>query len=405
MNRTASSPPRPAGKYSSQGAYLAVLAGICAALHIWKLPPALPELQREIGLTLIESGFLLSLVQLAGMTLGLVTGLFAEKIGLRRCVLIGLSLLGVASILGAVFDSKTALLLFRGMEGCGVLMVTLPAPALIRRQVPPSYLSRVMGMWGSYMPIGTVLILLFGSWALSVSNWRVLWLVLAALTFLMWLAVLRRIPRDPSHSAAMAAEKDKSSAWAIIVTTLSSRNVWLVSLCFSVYAAQWIAVIGFLPLLYTAAGIAGATAGLLTAIVAGVNAFGNLGAGRLLHHGVHPKVLLGIGFSVQAVGAFFAFGIDMPTAMKFVAVLLFSSVSGLIPTTLFLLSIQLAPSPRTVSTSVGWMQQWSATGQFVGPPVVAWIATLAGNWEWTWLFTTACALTGIGISAALGRRT
>src|SRR5690606_40934914 len=45
-------------------AYLVVLAGIATALHIWKLPPALPALQAELGLTLVESGFLLSLVQM-----------------------------------------------------------------------------------------------------------------------------------------------------------------------------------------------------------------------------------------------------------------------------------------------------------------------------------------------------
>src|SRR5690606_20054889 len=153
-------------------AYLVVLAGVTTALHIWKLPPALPALQAELGLSLVESGFLLSLVQMAGMTLGLVMGLFAEKIGLRRCLLLGLLLLSVASAAGAVFVDKTLMLVFRPIEGCGFLMVVMPGPALIRRLVKPNQLARLLGVWGCYIPIGAVIILLAGSRRLSMANWR-----------------------------------------------------------------------------------------------------------------------------------------------------------------------------------------------------------------------------------------
>lgn len=394
----------PSGSPSNRIAYLVVVAGMCAALHVWKLPPALPELQKEMGLTLVESGFLLSLVQLAGMTLGLLMGLFAEKIGLRRCMLIGLGLLGAASAFGTVFNDKTALLLFRALEGCGFLMATLPGPALIRRLVESSHLSRVLGVWGTYMPIGTVIILLAGSWVLSLGSWRVLWLLLAAVTFLMLAAVVRWIPADSARVAVLPVDKEESSAWAIIKTTLASGNVWLVALSFGAYSSQWIAVVGFLPSIYIAAGISGTVAGGLTAIVAGMNAIGNFAAGRLLHRGVRPKVLLCTGFGVMALGAFYAFGMNPSATGQFFAVLLFSGVGGLIPTTLFLLAIKLAPSARTTSTSIGWLQQCSSIGQFVGPPAVAWVVTVAGGWQWTWVATGTCALAGIGMALRLGRK-
>ena len=108
-----------------------VLTGVCAALHIWKLPPALPSLQSELAIDLVESGFLLSTVQIGGMTLGLAVGLFAERIGLRRCILIGLSVLTLSSAGATLFDTKLMILLFRALEGCGCLMVILPVPAPI----------------------------------------------------------------------------------------------------------------------------------------------------------------------------------------------------------------------------------------------------------------------------------
>lgn len=78
-------------------------------------------------------------------------------------------------------------------------------------------------------------------------------------------------------------------------------------------------------------------------------------------------------------------------------------VGGLIPATLFSLAVALAPGERTVSTTVGWMQQWSSMGQFVGPPLVAWVASRTGSWESSWWVTGACALAGLGLARLIGR--
>lgn len=82
-------------------AFAVVLGGVSAALHLGKLPPAVPALQASLGIDLVEAGFLLSLVQVASMTLGLLAGLAADSIGLRRSMLVGLAVLTTASLLGA----------------------------------------------------------------------------------------------------------------------------------------------------------------------------------------------------------------------------------------------------------------------------------------------------------------
>ena len=376
---------------------LIVLAGVTTALHVWKLPPALPSLQAELGLSLVESGFLLSLVQLGGMTLGLVTGLFAEKIGLRRCLLLGLLLLALASAAGAVFVDKTLMLIFRGIEGCGFLMVIMPGPALIRRLAKPNQLTRLLGAWGTYIPIGAVIVLLGGSWLLSMFNWRVLWWVLAAITVAVMAMAWRLLPHDP----ARPARDQRLSAWRMTAITLRSENIWLVALCFALYAGQWISVIGFLPTIYALGGISGTTAGLMTALVAGSNAVGCFAAGGFLHRGASVRTLMVTGYVTMIVTTFIAFGAGVPVWLQFLMILTFSVIGGLIPTSLFFLVIKLAPSPETTSTSIGWMQQVSAAGQFAGPPIVAWAATLTGGWTSTWVVTGLFALTGIALTLRL----
>src|SRR5256885_3147813 len=91
-------------KTTKQGvhpSWIVVAAGVSAALHVGKLPPAVPVLQQQLGLSLLQAGFLLSTVQVAGMVLGLVVGLGADRWGLRRSMLAGLLLMAGASALGA----------------------------------------------------------------------------------------------------------------------------------------------------------------------------------------------------------------------------------------------------------------------------------------------------------------
>ena len=391
---------------SNTYAYIVFMAGVCAALHVWKLPPALPELQRQLGMTLVESGFLLSLVQLGGMCLGLMVGLVAEKVGLRRCVLLGLAMLAASSALGPLFESKTALLLFRAIEGVGFLMVVMPAPGLIRRLVEPSYLSRLLGLWGCYVPLATILALIFGSWLLSVSTWQVLWWVMAVLTAFVWWQVWSRVPADAFYRPAAAGNGQPLQApraWDLVRQTLASRNVWFVALSFLAYASQWMAVVGFLPSIYVVEGFSGTTAGLMAAIVGGSNVLGNFSGGRLLHKGFQPQTLMITGFLAMGLCSFVAFAFNVPTSVQLLMVFLFSAVGGLIPATLFFLVIQLAPSRQATSTSVGLMQQCLALGQFIGPPIVAWVATLAGGWQMTWVVTVLLSVWGVYMAWSLGK--
>lgn len=381
-----------------------VAVGVCAALHVWKLPPALPALQSQLGLNLVESGFLLSIVQLGGMLLGLLIGLAAVRVGLRRCVMAGMALLAIASAAGTRFDTAGAMMLFRGIEGCGFLMAAMPVPSLLRRLVPPSHLSRIMGLWSCYMPLGTVIILITGAWVLSVADWQTLWLLLAALTAGMLLLAWRWVPADNAAARAATAQGSVAAGpWRMIRQTLGSKAVWLVALTFGMYSAQWIAIIGFLPTIYAAAGISGTTAGALTGLVAGANIIGNLAAGQLIHRGLAPHRLIVIGFGTMIACAYATFGAGLPAVPQFVAVALLSAVGGLIPATLFVLAIAVAPTPQTTTTTVGWLQQCSSLGQFVGPPVVAWVVNVTGGWQSTWLATGAYAAVGIVLALALGR--
>ncbi len=392
-------------RFGIHPSWVIVFAGVCAALNVGKLPPALPVLQDALGITLVQAGFLLSAVQVASMTLGLAVGLSADSLGLRRSMLVGLAFLSVASISGGFVADASGLLVLRALEGLGFLLVVMPAPALIRRTVDASQLSGRMGWWSTYMPTGSALALLLGPWVIAGLNWFAWWWLLGAVAALAWVAVRLCVPDvqppAPTHNAA-------NDAWPKrLALTLQSPGPWLVALTFAVYSSQWLAVVGFLPTVYAELGLAAGTAGVLSACVALANVSGNIMSGRLLQRGWPAQHLLSIGFACMTLGVVGAYAVwhgeGLPTSLRFACVVMFSAVGGLIPGTLFSCALRLAPSEGTVSTTVGYMQQLSALGQFAGPPLVAWVAASAGGWQWTWAVTATLSLAGAVLAHFIGR--
>lgn len=381
-------------------AALVVAVGVTCALHVGKLPVAIPVLRESLGLSLLQAGFLLSLVQLAGMTLGLMVGLMADRLGPRRVMLAGLLLLAAGSALGALAPNVSVLLATRVVEGMGFLCAVLPAPGLLRQRVQhAATLSRALGWWGAYMPLGTALALLLGVPLLSVAGWRWAWVLLAGLSLLAAAGLAKWVAPDVPASAV--ASSPASALGARLRRTLQAGGPWLVALAFFLYSGQWLAVVGFLPTIYHQAGYTGTTVALLSALAAGINMAGNIGAGWWLARGARPGAVLALAYIAMGVGSWVAFSAVGHPVVQYLAALVFSGVGGLIPGTLFGLAVKLAPDNDTVSTTVGWMQQFSALGQFIGPPVVAWVATLTGGWQWTWTVTGASSLLGLMLAGRL----
>jgi len=394
----------PQSRFPSE--LVVIVAGVSAALHLGKLPPAIPALEAALGITLLQAGFMLSLVQLAGMTMGLLVGMAADTVGLRRSMVVGLAILAIASLVGAEATSVSALLTLRAAEGLGFLLVVLPAPGLIRRQVGVDKLSKRLGLWGCYMGFGTSLALLTAPWVIDSAGWQGWWRALALISILMLVWVLLRVPADPPpKSLSHGTNTLHAPWWQRPKDTLSKPGPWLIAIIFALYSSQWLSVIGFLPSIYRQAGFSLMLIGPLTALVALINVLGNLASGYLLHRGISADRLLYTGFGVMAAGTVLAFSslTDGAPLLRYIAVLLFSMVGGVIPGVLFSLAVRLAPSEGTVSTTVGWMQQWSSLGQFAGPPLVALVASRSGGWESTWVVTAGLSLIAALVISRLPR--
>ena len=390
MGATATDPTHHHGKPASGlPAALVVLAGIVAAMHVGKVAPAIPVLQAELGLTLVQAGWLLSLSQMAGMLSAVLIGMVADGMGLRRSLLTGLTLLGLLSLLTGLANSAPQLLVMRAIEGAAILMVIVPGPALLRTLVDPTRLSSAMGFWGTFMPTGTAAALLLGPPLMAHAGWSTWWTALGGLALLMAAVFAWGVPQGASRAFQLDSRR--------LIAVWRTPQVWRVALAFACYSGQWLVVIGFLPTLLQSGGTSAAAAGTMAAIASAANIAGNLMGGRLLQRGVPSQKVLTIGFSAMAIGAFVVFATPptTPVAIKLAAVLVFSGVGGMIPGSLFSLAVKAAPSDDTASTALGWTTQMSMLGQFCMPPVVAALATAHGGWGLSWVVTGALCFVGV----------
>ena len=369
---------------------LIIIAGFVAAMHIGKLPPAIPVLQQQLGISLIQSGLLLSLVQGAGMCFALLIGSYTQRLGFKRCIMMGLALLVAASAMGSFTQSVSLLLILRVIEGFGFLLVTLTGPAFIRQLVPLEQISSKMGLWSSYMGGGMGIALLVAPFVIAQFGWQAVWLSFAGLTFVLMLIIAWLVP-NPSQQLASV------SVLTLIKHTLKHPLAWLLALIFGTYAGQWFALVGFLPTIYVQNNISAQLAGALTASVAIANAVGTFGCGLMLHRGFQAKTLVQVGFGVLILCSlsFYLFKDQLPFILQYLSVFSFSLFGGLVAAIVFAQAIHFAPYQAAISTTVGLVLQCSAISQFLLPPVIA--LTVDQTQTWVWAGVIMASLSGVGI--------
>ena len=115
---------------------LFTLVGINLRSVILAVPPVLPQIQHDLGLSYTETGFLTSLPVLLMAGAAWPSGALAGRIGAKRSVAIGLALLGVGSLLRAVWPVATLLFLFTALLSLGIAVAQTAVPVLARQWFP-----------------------------------------------------------------------------------------------------------------------------------------------------------------------------------------------------------------------------------------------------------------------------
>ncbi|MDB5641703.1 MAG: major facilitator transporter, partial [Hyphomicrobiales bacterium] len=184
-------------------AFFLLLGGVISAAQLGKAFVAMPLLQAEMQLGISIVSFIIATFATLGATLGMGTGLVLRRIGARRSLVAGMVVMAAGSLLGAAADGPALLIASRIIEGVGFLGAVIVIPDLIGSVATGRDRNFFFGLWGTFLPTGSALMLLLGP-LLPTIGWRALWLSQAALALTYALAALALLPRPPARPAAAA---------------------------------------------------------------------------------------------------------------------------------------------------------------------------------------------------------
>jgi MFS transporter, DHA1 family, inner membrane transport protein len=375
-----------------RGIWAVFAGGLVAGAYMTKVPPALPQLRAELGLTLVESSFIVITFNVLGMLVGMLAGMFGDRFGRKRLAFSGLLLMAAGGALGTAAHGFALLLFSRFLEGVGFILFAVPAPALMASLTSGARdRGRALSIWSAYMPTGGTIALLAAPVFIGLWNWRALWLAFSAAAIAAALAFARAVP--PSQPAQVGSLR-------LVSESLAQKGNIVMALLFAFYVAQWTPIMVWLPTFLSEHGVSTAQAAIATALMVLVNAPGNLSGGWLLSRGVDRGRLV-IGASAIAAVCEVAMLSDLAPVLRFGAVLLFSLCTGVIPASIFAGLPVHARSPQHIATGNGIVLQFSNIGQFFGPLAIAWIASQFGGWEATLWAMLAFAAAGAACGAAL----
>lgn len=370
-------PAAPVPSYAWVILAVAYVASVAAPLNQFKVPPVLPVLMESFHLNLGGAGWLMSVFAITGFLLALPAGLILQRLGLKGTALIAMGCLVAGSVLGAVSSTAGWMLAGRVVEGTGMGLIAVVAPAAIALWFPRERQALPMGIWATWVPLGSVLMLVLAPALSAASGWQSVWWFGAGFALLAFVLVLFWM-RPPSRPASGATAGDPAPAEAVdLRKALSNRSIWLLGGMFGCFNWVLISMSTYLPTFlseargYTMAG-ASFTASLtmITVLVSAPL------AGVLSDRIGSRKALFTWPFLAVAVMMAFPFtvtGTLIPTWM-----LLMGIVAGLIPTATFAAAPEIMGRPELAGMGMAVVAFGQNLGMFIGPAVFGALAQSSG---------------------------
>lgn len=364
--------------------------GVIAAGQLGIVPPLVPALQGELGLSLATAGAVVSIVTLVGGLLGLPAGAFAERIGHARAFRLGLLVMAIAAGLCALAQGAPLLLAARTLAGVGYLLVVVAGPSLMAMLAERRHQPVALSLWGTFVPVGIALAGIATA-SFAQAGWRMIFAVDAVLLVGALLAALG-LRSPPSHAAD----------WKMPPGSLRAAMPLAVS--FFCFALLFLALAGMLPAyLVDRRDMSAAAAGQIVALTTALGIAGSLATAALMHRGATPGRLIAIGLVGSTAAAILAFRPEFGLPLSIAGFALSFAIGGLVPSAAFASVPRLAPGPRAIGPINGLLAQAGSLGSLAGPPVLALWVELT-SWAWAPLLLLAVAAVGVIAVGTLQKR-
>ncbi|MBV1875573.1 MAG: MFS transporter [Cycloclasticus sp.] len=354
------------------GIWLSFITGIAAAITVTKASPALLEIKKELSLSVIQVGWVMSSVALSTILLGTFVGSLSHKYGPKKVLQIALSLIVLSASFSLFINSANELIFSRVVEGIAVILVSVAGPTLISHLSKPSDMGLTMGVWALWMPVGSVLVFLLSPLILEQFGWRWLWGASAFIALPLLILYIRLV--DPTR---------------VLVNTISEKlsrpviyKAVLMGLIFTCFTGSFFSVVTYLPTyLIDTYQLSLSSALLVTTILPAFIIPGNLLSGFLIHRGLPWFRMMIYPAAVLATLITLLLHTDYSAEIGLILLALMGLFLGMIPTAIFAQSPRLADKPLDTGRVIGIVITGQGPGILFGPPLAGFLIGEQHQWQ------------------------
>jgi MFS family permease len=359
--------------------WVVYFASVAAPLNQFKVPPIMPVLIQTYQIDLAQAGALMSVIALVGLVLALPAGIILQRWGPRLTGLVALGCIAAGSAMGALTHTYGALMISRVIEGMGIGLISVVAPATIAMWFPADRQGGPMGIWATWVPVGTVVMYILAPMLVTRQGLPSVWWFGAgyALVMFLLLAVFIRRPPSQQPSQALAAEP------LDLRRALANRDIWLLALEFACFNLALVSLGTYYPtFLNEVRGYALGQAAFLASIGTMIILVSAPLAGWISDRIGSRRLVFSLPFLAVAVLLIFPFRVS---GWLIIAVMIAQGlIAGAVPTATFAAAPEVMRKPQWAGLGLAVILIGQNLGQLIGPLLfgglvnsVGWVA--AGN--------------------------
>ncbi|MBA4707300.1 MFS transporter [Aquitalea aquatica] len=373
---------------------IAIFAGAAGAFSLGKVPAVLGLLRHELGLSLVQGGWIASAFNSLAIVLSLFMGLLLARWNALQAGLIGLLLLLLGGGLALPAHELDMMLASRVIEGIGFLLVSVAMPSMIVSLASERDKRLALSLWAVNLPLGAAIGMLLTPALAALGGWRLAWLAGMALQLLALLLLLACKPVFQQRNLQATQPPDSQAA---PFSVLRQAAVWRYGLAFMLYTLMLWAVFVWLPsMLHGRPELSASHIALLSALAVAANIPGNLGGAWLLRRGMGRDTLICAALGLMGLSGLLAFWPGLSPDAAYLLCLLLSFCGGAVPPAALSSTHGLSRGPVQLAILQGYFVQLANLGQLLGPLLLA--AMVAGSTDWSvarWLFMAGALLAAL----------
>ncbi len=365
-----------------------VFASTVAALNLYKVPPLIPVLTTQLGISAGDAGSLVSIYALAGLLVSVPTAWLLRRLGPRHALAVGSGLTAFGSVAGALSAGFWPLLASRFVEGAGLGVVIVVAVVEVAAVFPPARRGLPIGIFSVWLPLGSLLALYLAPAVEARAGWQAVWWAAAAVALLAVVVGELVVPGRRPERAAHRPGETVASRLPRLGQLVGSPALPL-AVAFSLFHISRSAFLTWAPTYLVMRGLgladAAALAGLSTVLTIPLCVV----AGGLIAFMGSPQSIYSVGMLVSAPLFVVAFFVEPSVAAPLL--LAIGAIAALVPTAVNLVAPDARPRGGSPGVAVATVSFGRNAGMLLGPWLAGATLQVSGyNW----------ALVGWGIGAA-----